>query len=198
MAKILIVEDEERLAESVRDWLLIEGHQVDVSLDSRLALDALSKRSYDVVLLDVLLPGVNGIEICRQYRNSGGTARILIASARNSSADKERGLDAGADDYITKPFDLKELSARVRALMRRSVSMIGNTLVLGDLTLDVTTHQAWRGRVELKLLPQEFSLLEHLIRHPNKIFSPDVFRKLKISRFLCGGNRKFSSFSIAV
>lgn len=173
MAKILIVEDESRLAESVRDWLVSEGHQVEIALDSRLALKSLEHRQYDVILLDLLLPGMNGLELCRQYRSKGGTARILIVSAKASTVDIEAGLDAGADDYLTKPFDLKILLARIRALMRRSVSMIGNQLVLGDLVVDTSTHQVWRGENEVKLLPQEFALLELLIKQPNKIFSPD-------------------------
>jgi DNA-binding response OmpR family regulator len=172
MAKILIVEDEKRLAESIRDWLVLEGHQVDVSLDSQFALNSLSHRQYDVILLDILLPGLSGLELCKQYRSKGGNARILIVSAKGTTADIERGLDAGADDYITKPFDLKILLARIRALMRRSVAMSGNQLVLGDLVVDLATHQVLRGPHEVKLLPQEFALLELLIKEPNKIFSP--------------------------
>ncbi len=173
MAKILIVEDEKRLAESIRDWLVLEGHHVEIALDSQLALATLAHRHYDVILLDILLPGVNGLELCRQYRSKGGSARILIVSAKGTTADIERGLDAGADDYITKPFDLKILLARIRALMRRSVSMIGNQLVLGDLVVDLSTHQVFRSGQDIKLLPQEFALLELLIKEPNKIFSPD-------------------------
>ncbi len=173
MAKILIVEDESQLAESVRHWLTLEGHQVEIAQDSRFALQALEQRQYDIILLDLMLPGINGLELCRQYRSKGGIARILILSARAHTVDIEAGLDAGADDYLTKPFDLKILLARVRALMRRSVSMIGNQLVLGDLVVDTSTHQVWRGEQEVKLLPQEFALLELLIRQPNKIFSPD-------------------------
>jgi len=173
MAKILIVEDESRLAEAVRDWLTAEGHLVEVALDSRLALQSLDRKQFDVILLDLLLPGLNGLELCRQYRNNGGTARILIVSAKANNVDIEAGLDAGADDYLTKPFDLKILLARIRALMRRSVSMIGNQLVLGDLIVDTSTHQVWRGDQEVKLLPQEFALLELLMKQPNKIFSPD-------------------------
>lgn len=173
MAKILIVEDEKRLAESIRDWLELEGHFVEIALDSQLALNSLGQKEYDVILLDILLPGVNGLELCKQYRSKGGNARILIVSAKGTTADIERGLDAGADDYITKPFDLKILLARIRALMRRSVSMIGNQLVLGDLVVDLATHQVTRGENDVKLLPQEFALLEHMIKAPNKVFSPE-------------------------
>ncbi|MBX9666048.1 MAG: response regulator transcription factor [Candidatus Obscuribacterales bacterium] len=172
MAKILIVEDESRLAESVRDWLALEGHEVEIALDSQLAFQRLNHRRFDVILLDILLPGINGLELCRQYRSKGGNARILIVSSKANTGDIEAGLDAGADDYLTKPFDLKILLARIRALMRRSVSMIGNQLVLGDLVVDTSTHQVWRGDHEIKLLPQEFALLELLIKQPNKIFSP--------------------------
>lgn len=173
MAKILIVEDERHLAESIRDWLVLEGHQVDISLDSQLALNSLGERRYDVILLDIILPGVDGLELCKQYRSKGGNSRILIVSAKGTTADIERGLDAGADDYIIKPFDLKILLARIRALMRRSVSMIGNQLVLGDLVVDLSSHQVTRGEHDIKLLPQEFALLELMIKAPNKVFSPD-------------------------
>ncbi|MBX9693033.1 MAG: response regulator transcription factor [Cyanobacteria bacterium] len=174
MARILIVEDEQHLAESMRGWLILEGHHVDVCMGGDLAARMLAAQLYDVIILDILLPGINGIELCKRYREHGGTARILVASAKGTSADKLRGLDAGADDYISKPFDLMELSARVRALMRRSVSMIGNQIVVSDLIMDLSTHQVQRAGRDVKLLPQEFSLLEFLARQPNKLFSAEV------------------------
>lgn len=178
MAKILIVEDECRLAESVRDWLVLEGHLVEIAPDSQIASQTLEQRQYDVILLDILLPGISGLELCKRYRRNGGTGRILITSAKGKNSDVEAGLDAGADDYITKPFDLKVLLARIRALLRRSVSMIGNHLVLGDLVVDTTTHKVWRAKHEIKLLPQEFALLELMIKQPSKVFSGEQLIQL--------------------
>lgn len=177
MAKILVVEDEKDLAHSVRDWLLLEGHKVDAVLDGQQALEWLQFNEYDVVVLDIFLPGLDGFEVCRRYRRSGGLARVLMLTAKSAVSDKESGLDAGADDYITKPFDLKEVSARIRALMRRSISVIGAQLVAADLTVDLTAHRVMRGQQEIKLLPQEFALLEFMIRQPNRIFSADTLIK---------------------
>lgn len=173
MAKILVVEDERYLAESIAEWLRKEGHHVDISGDAHRAEEFLSARDYDVIILDIVLPGITGLELCRRYRKSGGTARLLIVSARGTSSDKEDGLDAGADDYISKPFDLKELAARVRALMRRSVSIVGHQLVAGDLVLDLTLYEARRGEHRIKLLPQEFAILQFLMGHPNSIFTTE-------------------------
>ncbi|HMY55657.1 MAG TPA: response regulator transcription factor [Candidatus Obscuribacter sp.] len=178
MPKILIVEDELHLAESVREWLFLEGHLVQVAQDSKEAERRLEESTFDVILLDILLPGASGLELCRNYRSRGGTARILITSAKGKTSDVEAGLDAGADDYIIKPFDLKVLTARIRALMRRSISVIGNQLVLGDLVVDPISHQVWRAEQNVRLLPQEFALLELLIRSPGKIYSADQLIQL--------------------
>ncbi len=178
MPKILIVEDERHLAESVREWLFLDGHLVQIASDSEEAARTLSESPFDVILLDILLPGASGLEFCRTYRSLGGTARILITSAKGRTSDVEAGLDAGADDYITKPFDLKVLTARIRALMRRSITMIGNQLVLGDLVVDPISHQVWRGEQNVRLLPQEFALLELLIRSPGKIYSAEQLIQL--------------------
>jgi DNA-binding response OmpR family regulator len=177
MAKILIVEDEKDLAHSVRDWLLLEGHRVDAVQDGNQALEWLRSNEYDVIVLDVLLPGLDGFEVCRRYRRSGGLGRVLMLTAKSGINDKESGLDAGADDYITKPFDLKEVSARVRALMRRSISVVGAQLIAADLIVDLTVRKVSRGDNEIKLLPQEFALLEFMIRQPNRIFSADTLIK---------------------
>jgi DNA-binding response OmpR family regulator len=173
MAKILVVEDEADLADSLRDWLILEGHRVEVSNDGKQALEMLSQSEYDVIVLDLMLPGIDGLQVCRQYRTSGGGSRILMLTAKTTVNDKEEGLDCGADDYIGKPYDLKEVSARVRALMRRSISVVGTSLSLGDLVLDPTLHTASRASIPLQLLPQEFALLEFLMRNPNRIFNAE-------------------------
>ena len=177
MARVLVVDDERRLVASICDWLLMDGHQVESVFDGNLAWEKLQSITYDIVVLDIMLPGIDGIELCRKYRQSGGSARILMLTAKDSSEEMEDGLDAGADDYITKPFSLKELSARVRALMRRSVSFSSAKLVVGILTLDQNQHKVERNGDEVKLLPQEFALLEFLMKEPNRIFSAETLCK---------------------
>jgi DNA-binding response OmpR family regulator len=174
MAKILVVEDERALAETIRDWLILEQHRVDVCHDGKEAQCTLSTDEYDVVMLDIMLPSVDGFEICRSYRRQGGTARILMITAKSTISDKEQGLDYGADDYITKPLDLNELSARVRALMRRSLTVDEPELVCADLRVQTNQRKVTRGGLEIKLLPQEFELLQFLIRQPHRIFSAET------------------------
>ena len=176
-AKVLIVEDEVQLAFSVKEWLSGEGHSVTMVHDGKEALDWLGTHDCDVIVLDLMLPQVNGIEICRQYRKNGGTARILILTARAHIDDMENLLDSGADDYVTKPFDLKEVSARIRALLRRSTSVQGFQLVADDVVLDPMTHKVQRAGREIDLLPQEFALLEFFMRQPERIFSNELLIK---------------------
>jgi len=177
MARILIVDDEVNLASSIKDWLSIDGHSVDAAHDGTSALEILSKVSYDVLVLDLMLPDIGGIELCRRYRKSGGLARVLILTARDLDIDKEEGFDSGADDYVTKPFNLKEVSARIRALMRRSINIANDHITVGDLVVDRRTHQVSKAGEEIRLLPQEFALLEFLMFEPNKVFSADVLSK---------------------
>lgn len=178
MAKILVVEDEKALADSIAEWLAGEGHRLHSIYNGDAALELLKRESdFDIIILDIMLPGLGGLELCRQYRGHGGNARILMVTSRGSVSDKEDGLDSGADDYLTKPFDLKELSARVRALMRRSVSVVGAQLSLADIIMDIEKRQVYRAGNEIKLLPQEFALLEFLMRHPDRIFSPEILIK---------------------
>lgn len=128
---------------------------------------------YDVIILDILLPGMNGLEICRQYRKSRGMTPILMVTAKNTVEDKEAGLDAGADDYITKPFALKELAARVRALLRRGQSLPSNQLHIRDIIIDPVDYTVSKAGQQIHLMPQEFRLLEFLARHPNQVFSAE-------------------------
>jgi DNA-binding response OmpR family regulator len=177
MVKILVVEDEVDLAASLHDWLVLEGHRVEVANDGQQAIDVLAVNDFDVIILDLMLPKVDGIELCKSYRTKGGGARILMLTAKSSVAEKELGLDNGADDYLSKPYDLKEVSARIRALMRRSLSVVGSAIVVADLQLDPHAHTVSRGNVELNLLPQEFALLEFFMRNPNRIFSAETLIK---------------------
>ncbi len=174
MAKILIVEDDLRLAENIGKWLVLEKHVVEHLEDGQEATDHLRFYPYDLIILDWGLPGVSGIEVLRQYRSHGGIAPVLMLTGRKEVDEKEKGLDAGADDYLTKPFHMRELGARVRALLRRPPEHPGQTLRFGDLTLDTVNHRVMKGDQEIELLPKEFALLQFLMRHPGQVFSPEA------------------------
>lgn len=174
MAKILVVEDEFYLSEPVREWLVHENHTVEVVADGLEALEYLKIYKYDLVVLDIMLPGMNGVDICRQFRAGGGQTPIIMLTSKAALDDKERGLDSGADDYLTKPFHLKELAARIRALLRRPAVPQGNVLRISDIELDPRASRVTKGGEEVRLLPKEFSLLEFLMRHPNQVFSAEA------------------------
>ena len=162
--RILLVEDEARLAAFVRKGLTEDGHVVDVAGDGETALSLTQAGRYDVIVLDVLLPGKDGIEVTKAVRKEGISAPILMLTARDSRSDVVRGLDAGADDYLTKPFDFGELLARIRALGRRPSPMEGATILLGDLELDRLRRQARRGGRMLALTPTEYGILDVLMQ----------------------------------
>lgn len=174
MAKILIVEDNSELLDNVRDWLLAEKHVVDCSSDGVEALAYLKTYEYDVIVLDWTLPKLSGLEICKQYRGQGGAAPVLMLTGRRTIDDKEMGLDAGADDYLTKPFEMRELSARLRALLRRSTKLTADSLQVGQLKLDKQSHRVTRDGKDIKLMPKEFAILELLMTHPGKVFSAEA------------------------
>lgn len=174
MAKILVVEDEHDLAVPMKDWLTREQHIVEIVSTGTDALDRLRVYKYDVVILDIMLPGVSGLEVCKRYRNDGGSSSILMLTAKSTIEDKEVGLDAGADDYLTKPFHLKELSARIRALLRRHTQSTSRELRAGNLVLDVVSRRVLQNGQEIHFVPREFSLLEFLMRHPNQVFSAEA------------------------
>ena len=173
MAKILVVEDEHELGSTIRDWLILEGHRVELVPDGSTALKKLTTIPYDLIILDVIIPRMSGLEVCAKYRQQGGCARILMLTGKGTLEAKQDGFEAGTDDYITKPFDLKELSIRVNALMRRSLNLSGNQLFLDDLVIDLATFEVSRGGQRIKILPQELALLEFMAKHPNRIFSVD-------------------------
>ena len=175
MAKILLVEDDRDLSGRVNEWLSFEQHAIESVFDGMAASQRLRVYFYEVVVLDWDLPRLSGLEVCKGYRSHGGTAPILMLTGKDAISFKEAGLDAGADDYLTKPFHLKELSARIRALLRRPVpSYTGNTLKIGGLELDPSTRRVTRNGEDLTLLPKEYGLLEFFMRHPNEVFSPDA------------------------
>lgn len=174
VSKILIVEDEEDLAAQIKDWLAREHHTVEHVANGSAAADQLMVSKYDVIILDWLLPGMDGIEICRRYRAMGGKSPILMLTAKSGVEDKERGLDSGADDYLSKPFHLKELAARVRALVRRGSSQSGTVLEAADVVLDPVARTVTKGQLPLHLERKEFNLLEFLMRNKNTTFSAEA------------------------
>ncbi|HEY9681305.1 MAG TPA: response regulator transcription factor [Oculatellaceae cyanobacterium] len=173
MGKILVVEDEADLALLVRNWLEREKHLVEVTDNGADALSHLRVNKFDVVILDLMLPELSGMEVCRRYRQSKGKTPILMLTAKSSVEDKEAGLDAGADDYLTKPFNMKELAARVRALIRRASDQPNNMFTIRDIVIDADEFRVTKGGIEVHLLPKEFRLLEFLVRHPHQVFSAD-------------------------
>lgn len=174
MSKVLLVEDDSVLSEQVESWLTSEHHVVELVVDGQEAIFRLKQYEYDVVVLDWGLPIVSGLEVLKEYRKMGGATPILMLTGKNEIVEKQEGLDSGADDYLTKPFDLREMSARIRALVRRPAKFTGTKLKVADLELDTAAHTATRGGLDLKLLPKEFALLELFMRNPNKVFSSEA------------------------
>ena len=164
--RVLVVEDERKLGELLRRGLGEEGYAADLADRGEEALWMAQAVPYDAIVLDVMLPGADGFEICRRMRGSGVWAPVLMLTARDAVDDRVNGLDAGADDYLTKPFAFEELLARLRALTRRAPVERPPVLQVGDLRLDPAAHRAWRGDQELDLSAKEFALLELFIRRP--------------------------------
>lgn len=173
MAKILLVEDDASVAAAICDVLELDGHQVESVADGQKASLLLKDSSYSVVILDLDLPHKSGLDVCREFRQSGGSTPILMLTGKSASADRIVGLDSGADDYLPKPFDMRELSARLRALLRRPEPLMGEVLQLGEWQVDLANRRVSQGGVELALLAKELSLLEFLLRRRGKIFSVD-------------------------
>lgn len=171
MAKILLVEDDGNLAFLVKMQLEQGRHMVDHVDAGIAALSQLKMSSYELVILDWMLPDLSGVDVCRQYRGSGGRTPILMLTARGAIEDKAAGLNAGCDDYLVKPFHPVELNARVQALLRRPQSYAGKILTVRDIELDTETSRVFRAGSEIDLTSKEFSLLELLMRYPNQSFT---------------------------
>jgi two-component system OmpR family response regulator len=169
--RILVVEDEPRLATLVRRGLTEEGHAVDVAVSGEEALDWVDAASFEAIVLDVMLPGIDGLQVCRRLRRNGVHVPILILTARDAVSDRVAGLDAGADDYLVKPFAFAELAARLRALARRPSDTLETVLSAGAVRLDPATRQVWRDDQEIELPNKEFRILEYLLRHPNRVLT---------------------------
>lgn len=168
---ILLVEDDARQLEPLHAALSATGHIVDAVEDGDTAQWLITQKEYDLLILDWMLPNISGVTLCRQYRQSGKTAPVLMLTAKDTTDDKVTGLDAGADDYLVKPVDVIELLARVRALGRRSPLWQGDILKLEDLQLHLNTLTLVRGEAKAKLSTREFQLMEYLMRHPNQVLS---------------------------
>ena len=169
--RVLVVDDELRTAALLRRGLGEEGYAVDVAHEATDAMWRATEFGYDAVVLDVLLPGVDGFEVCRRLRDQGCWTPVLLLTARDAVEDRVRGLDAGADDYLTKPFSFSELTARIRALIRRGSGERPVILRVGDLRLDPGRRQVWIGQAEVALSAKEFALLELFLRHPGQVLS---------------------------
>lgn len=159
------------MASVLRRGLMEDGYAVDVAADGEEGVWLATASPYDAVVLDVMLPGIDGFEVCRRLRESGCWAGVLMLTARDEVSDRVRGLDVGADDYLLKPFSFAELSARVRALIRRGTQPRPVVLEVGGLRVDPVTRRAWRDDTELDLSPKEFALLEFFVRHPDEVLT---------------------------
>ncbi len=173
MAKILVVEDDRLVAELLKDRLQLEHHKIELAFNGQDALDLAISFHFDMLILDLGLPELDGIEVLKRYRGKGETSPVLILTGKNQTHQKEQGLDAGADDYMTKPYDIRELCARVRALLRRSSSSLSNVLKCGNISMDTERAEVKVGDNIVKLVQTEYLLLEFLMRNKGRVFSAD-------------------------
>ncbi|MCW1949550.1 MAG: response regulator transcription factor [Candidatus Shapirobacteria bacterium] len=171
--KLLIVEDEHLIATSLKKGLEQERYTVDIAFDGLEGYDLAASGEYDIILLDLMLPGLDGVSICQKLRSENIHTPILMLTAKSQLDDKVKGFDVGADDYLTKPFAFEELLARIRALSRRPQQTTNKVLSLADLTIDTTNYQVKRGTKDIRLSSKEYSLLECLVRHAGQILNKD-------------------------
>lgn len=171
--RILIIEDEHKIATSLKKGLEQEHFTVDTAYDGELGFDLASSEDYDAIILDLLLPEMSGMEICKKLRREKNHTPILMLTAKGQLADKVEGLESGGDDYLVKPFAFEELLARLRALMRRPKQVLTSVLKVGDLKLDTQTFEVKKGNALINLSKKEFALLEFFLRHPGQILSKE-------------------------
>ena len=172
-ARILVVEDEAKLAQFIELELKYEGYEVQVARDGLTGLTTARENNFDLVILDWMLPGISGLEICRRLRLTGNKVPIILVTAKDEVSDRVAGLDAGADDYVVKPFSVEELLARVRASLRRTQEEDTDTLQFSDLKLNRSTREIYRGDRLIELTAKEFDLLDYLISHPRQVLTRD-------------------------
>ncbi len=172
-ARILLVEDEEKLAKFVQLELSYEGYEVSVAHDGLSGLMAARDQTPDLIILDWMMPGLSGVEVCRRLRQTGTATPVILLTAKDEVSDRVEGLDAGADDYVVKPFSIEELLARVRAHLRRSEPQDAEILVFGDLTLDRRSREVRRGQRPIELTAKEFDLLDYLMTNPRQVLTRD-------------------------
>ena len=177
--RILLVEDEQLVAEYLKLSLTSAGHEVDHAADGNTAYDKAISKGYDVIILDILLPGKNGVDVCREVREYGVQTPILFLTSMEAEESRITGLDAGADDYLTKPFSFPELQARLRALYRRPQSIVSEHVIVGNIKISTTEHRAWLGDEEKDLRSKEFAVLAYLMRNKERAISRDeLFRNI--------------------
>ena len=187
--RILVVDDDPKMLSLMRRGLAFASYAVDLATDGEQALGLAREQPPDLVVLDIMLPGLDGLEVCRRLRTGAPELPILMLTAKGRVPDRIAGLDAGADDYLVKPFDFDELLARIRALLRRARSTDGGTLRFNDLTLDPTTRDVWRGDRRVELTTREYELLEFFMLHPRQVLSRELmFERIWGSDFLGDSN----------
>ena len=174
MAKVLLVEDDEELSEVLKHTLAQRGFTVQTAKDGQSALELLRVNKYDVIVLDWMMPGLSGVDVCKRLRSSGNKSPILMLTARTTDDDMEQGLDAGADDYLTKPFENKILAARLRALLRRPPVCVEPVITVADISWDQTRRVATRNGEELHMRPMVANLFEFFVRHPDQFFTVEA------------------------
>lgn len=173
MAQILVVEDDESFGQGLVEWLEFEKNQVKWCKDGAQGLEVMmSEADFDIFILDIEMPKINGFEVCKRYRDSGGNKPIIMLTGKDSVLDKVSGLDCGADDYLTKPFHPRELSARLKALVRRPELLIPTLLVAGKITVNTQNSQVFKDGNEIKMQRMEYAVLEFLMKNQGKVFSP--------------------------
>ena len=187
--RILLAEDDRAINRVIVRRLKWEGYSVDACFDGREALDYLDVVDYDAVILDVMMPGMDGFEVLTRMRERGDKTPVLFLTARDSLADKVEGLDLGADDYLVKPFEFEELMARLRVLIRRKGSSVSNVYSCADLTVDSARHRVTRGETEITLTAREYALLEYMIRNKGLVLSRDqIETNLWSGDYIVGSN----------
>jgi DNA-binding response OmpR family regulator len=170
VAKILVVDDDEKMRNSLHRWLKKEGHETELAITGEDALQMLSVYKFDIVVLDWGLPDISGLQVLNRFRAMGGNTPIIFLTGKGDVASKKEGLDAGADDYLPKPFAGEELSARIRAIMRRPQGLLPSLVCVGNIALDLSTKGVTKDGVPVKLGKKEYAILEFLLRHPNQHF----------------------------